>query len=110
MRMLGCLRLGLLAAAFGAMGAMKLAGVDWERRLFSQWHRSAQAMRMAGAAETAGALMLACPATRRLGAVALAAESLGVLEEEVRHRNDALACIRGTLLLLAAMAALPRRA
>ncbi len=103
------LRLLLVGGAFSLMGLLKLAGAPWERRWFRAWGLGDEARRGFGAVETAGALLLVPPSTRRLGALTLAASSVRTVDLEADQGQQALAVIRFSLLVLALGVAFGRR-
>lgn len=97
-------RAALLTGSFALMGALKLLGL--ERPLFQRWGYGRRDMRLVGAAEAAGAALVANPETRVLGAAGLAAVSAIMLGVETRNGDALLALPRGALLLVALATAL----
>ena len=100
-------RTALVELSFAFMGALKLLGL--ESRLFRRWGMTSRQMRHVGAIETAGALMVAKPETRLLGAAGLAAVSSIMLYMEVRNRETELVLPRLALTGLALVTALAAR-
>ncbi len=99
----------LLGLGFAAAGSSKLADQQGYRQLFQRWGWSTQQMQLVGVAEIAGGVLVALPATRRLGAVILTATSGTVLTAELRHSDGEEGAARAMLLLAALAAFLPHR-
>ncbi len=97
-------RTALLEMSFAFMGVLKLLGL--ERRLFKRWGMSSRSMKRIGVVETAGALMVAKPETRALGAAGLTAISVLLLAVELRNRETELVIPRLLLTALALRTAL----
>ena len=97
-------RTALVELSFAFMGVLKLTGL--EAGLFRRWGLTRRQMRNVGAVETLGALMVANPPTRSLGALGLATISAVMLVVEVRNRETELVLPRLALTALAAMTAL----
>ena len=97
-------RTALVELSFAFMGVLKLTGL--EAGLFRRWGLTRRQMRNVGAIETLGALMVANPPTRSLGALGLAVISAVMLVVEVRNRETELVLPRLALTALAAMTAL----
>jgi hypothetical protein len=108
-RLFSLLRLLLVGGAFSLMGLLKLAGAPWERRWFNAWGLGDEGRRNFGAVETAGAVLLIPPATRRIGALTLAATSVRTTDLEADQGQETLALIRFGLLVLALGVAFGRR-
>lgn len=89
---------------FAVAGASKLLGVEPQRRLFASWGWSEDDMRLMGATELGGALLLITPSLSRLGAALLTASSTCVALAELRHGNDRLVTPRLGMLAAAASA------
>ncbi len=100
-------RTALLELSFAFMGVLKLVGL--ERRLFRRWGMSARSMRRIGMVETAGALLVAKPETRQIGAAGLAAISTLLLAVELRNRETELVLPRLALTGLAIVTAMAAR-
>lgn len=100
----------LLGLGFVVAGIDKLFGLRSYERLFRHLGWSEDGMRLVGAGEVAGGVMLTTPATRTLGGLLLAGTSAIVLRTELGHREPRLALPRFALLLAAlAVTATPRR-
>src|SRR6185312_2692228 len=97
----------LLGLGFAVAGADKLLGQKGYRRLFRAWGWSVESMRLIGAAEFAGGVLVASPIARRLGGLLLTAASTAVLTAELERREDDRAVPRLALLFAAAVASLP---
>jgi uncharacterized membrane protein len=93
----------LVGIGFLVAGFDKVVGLKPYRRLARHWAWREQDMRTLGAAEMAGGVLLAMPATRRLGGAVLTAASAAALVAEAQHGDTALALPRlgllGTALL-----------
>ena len=100
-------RTALLEMSFAFMGVLKLLGL--ETRLFRRWGISPRAMRRIGLVEAAGAVLVAKPETRTIGAAGLAAISALLLAVELRHRETELVLPRLALTGLALTTALAAR-
>ncbi len=100
-------RTALLELSFAFMGVLKLLGL--ERRLFQRWGMPPRSMRRIGLAETAGAMLVANPGTRPLGAAGLAAISTLLLAVELRNRETELVIPRLLLTGLAFRTAIAAR-
>lgn len=94
------LRLPALIAGFGVMGAMKVTGDPWEKQLYRRFGYNDDVRVAAGIVEATGALMLASPRNRRLGALLLAAISVPTLAAELNTGQTKLVAPRATLLAL----------
>ncbi len=101
--------LTLLGLGFIAAGSGKLGDQRGYHRLFRRWGWSGREMRLVGAAEILGGLLVATPPTRKLGATLLALTSGTVLAAELRHGDGELGGARAMLLLAALSAFLPYR-
>ena len=97
----------LLGLGFAAAGVNKLIGVRGYDKLARHWGWSRDSMRTLGGVEFAGGLMVATPATRRLGGALLSATSAYVLATELQNHNEELGFARGGLLLAALTALIP---
>jgi hypothetical protein len=97
----------LLGLGFALAGADKLLGQPGYRRLFRRWGWSQDAMRVVGACEVAGGVLIASSWGRRLGGLALTAASTAVLTAEMERAESSRALPRILLLATAIMAALP---
>lgn len=91
----------VVSGGFAVAGVSKLLAVPPQKRLFASWGWSEDDMRIIGAAELGGAVMLATPAFRRLGAALLAATSTCIAMAELRHKDDALVTPRLAMLAAA---------
>ena len=91
----------LVGLAFATAGIAKLAAIEPEMKLFRSWGWSKSDMQIIGASELLGATLLLTRSTQRLGALLLSSTSVCVLQEEVRHGNEALVTPRSALLLTA---------
>jgi hypothetical protein len=100
----------LVGLGFAVAGADKLLGQAGYRRLFRQWGWSDDSMRLIGAAEFAGGVLVSSTIARRLGGLLLTTASTAVLTAELERRQDDLAVPRLALLFAAAIASLPPRA
>ena len=100
-------RTALLELSFAFMGLLKLLGL--ERRLFRRWGLSPLAMRRIGVVEAGGAMLVAKPETRAIGAAGLAAISALLLAVELRNRETELVLPRVALTGLALATALAAR-
>ncbi len=94
----------LVGLGMAAAGADKLAGDRTYLRLFRHWGWSREEMRVSGAVELAGGLLMANPGTRRLGGAIMVGSSATLLAAELRHRDDALAAARIGVLVTALIA------
>ena len=83
---------------------LKLVGL--ERRLFKRWGMSSRSMKRIGLIETAGAVMVARPETRPIGAAGLAAISALLLVVELKNRETELVIPRLLLTGLAVRTAI----
>ena len=99
----------LLGLSFAAAGAGKLADQHGYRQLFRRWGWTTREMQLVGLAEIAGGLLVATPATRKIGAAVLSATSGTVLSAELRHSDGEMATARAALLVAALSAFLPHR-
>jgi hypothetical protein len=99
--------LPLLGLGFALAGADKLLGLSGYRRLFGHWGWSPEAMRLVGAAEFAGGVLVASSAGRRLGGLTLTAASTAVLTAEIERAETERALPRLALLIAAVVASLP---
>ena len=95
----------VLGLGFAVAGADKLFGLRAYERMFRHWGWSETGMRLIGAAELAGGLLVACPRTRRLGGAVLTASSAAVLAAELQHGEGGLALARLALMAAAGAAA-----
>ena len=91
----------LVGLAFATAGIAKLVGIEAEARLFRSWGWTESDRQVMGASELLGATLLVTRSTQRLGALLLSSSSVCVLQEEIRHGNDALVTPRSALLLAA---------
>lgn len=94
---------------FAAAGASKLLAIEPQRRLFASWGWSEDDMRLMGAAELGGAVLLITPSLSRVGAALLTACSTCVALAELRHGDDKLVTPRLGMLVAAASAGLVGR-
>lgn len=101
--------LTLLGLGFIGAGAGKLGNQHGYHRLFRRWGWSTREMRLVGAAEIVGGLLVATPPTRKLGGTILTAVSATVLAAELRHGDGELGGARAMLLLAALGSFLPYR-
>ena len=92
-------RTALLELSFAFMGVLKLLGL--ETRMFRRWGISPKHMRRVGAMEAAGAVLVAKPETRLIGAAGLTAISALMLAVELRNRETELILPRLVLTVLA---------
>ena len=99
----------LLGLSFAAAGSSKLADQHGYRQLFRRWGWSTREMQLVGLAEIAGGILVAAPATRKLGGALLAATSGTVLAAELRNGNGEMGTARAALLLAALSAFIPYR-
>jgi hypothetical protein len=97
----------VLGLGFALAGADKLLGQSGYRKLFGHWGWSSDAMKLVGAAEVAGGVLVASTWGRRLGGLALTAASTAVLTAEVERSETKLAVPRLLLLGAALLAAMP---
>jgi hypothetical protein len=88
----------MVGLGMAVAGVDKLAGERSYARLYRRWGWTRQQMRLAGAAELAGGLMMAFRATRRLGGGVMAAASVTQLTAEIAHGDGALAAARSGVL------------
>ncbi len=95
----------ILGGAIALAGADKLFGDRGYDGMFRHLGWSREEMQAIAAAETAGGLLMAGRATRRLGGALVAGASAAMLTSEMRHGDSGLAASRG-LVLLAAVSAL----
>ena len=100
-------RTALLELSFAAMGVLKLAGL--QTRMFRRWGISPRHMRRVGAIEAAGALMVANPGTRLLGAAGLSCISALMLAVEIRNREAEFILPRLALTALAVVTTIATR-
>ncbi len=89
---------------FAASGISKIVAIPPQRRLFASWGWSEDDMRIMGAAELGGALLVATPKLRRLGAALLTSTSVCLALAELRHHDDKLVTPRVAMLLAAVSA------
>ena len=99
------LRDAMLAGGFAAMGAMKLAGAEWEVELFRNWGQSDDTRKAVGVVEALSAVLLLNRSTRRLGAASMALVSVPTLMKEIDSGRDGLAALRFALLGMAVSSA-----
>ena len=85
-------------------GLDKVAGDRTYERLFRHWGWSREQMRLSGAVELAGGLLMANRRTRRLGGAIMAGSSATLLAAELRHGDDGMAAARAGILLTALIA------
>ena len=90
-------------------GADKLFGLRGYRRMFREWGWSQRQMRLIGAAELGGGVLLAAEATRPLGGTVLGLASAVVLGAEIWHRDTRRALPRLGLLATIVASVLPAR-
>ncbi len=95
----------MLGLGFAVAGADKLLGLRSYQPLFQHWGWPKSIMRLVGAGEFLGGVLVASQSQRRRGGMLLAATSAAVLAQEVQHRDTDLATPR-FILLLASLAAL----
>ena len=95
--------------AVAVAGGDKLAGNKDYIDMFRHLGWSKVDMQAAAAAEVASGVLMALPATRRLGGVILAATSAAVLMSEVNGNQPQLAVPRAALLLAGLAAILAPR-
>ena len=86
---------------FAAAGISKIVAMPPQRRLFASWGWSEEDMRIMGAAELAGGVLVATPALRRFGAALLTSTSVCIALAELRHNDDKLVTSRLAMLLAA---------
>jgi hypothetical protein len=96
----------LLGLGFAVAGADKLLGHSGYGRLFGRWGWSMESMRLIGACEFAGGVLIASKAGRRLGGLALTAASTAMLTAEVERADTVQAASRLALLAAAVLASL----
>ena len=65
-----------VALGFATAGISKIVAVPPQRRLFASWGWREEDMRIMGAAELGGAVLLATPMLRRAGAALLTSTSI----------------------------------
>jgi hypothetical protein len=97
-------RTALVELSFVVMGGLKLLGL--ETRLFRRMGLSTRSMRGLGLIEAGGALLVAKPETRAVGAAGLAAVSTMMLAVELRNRETELVLPRLALTVLAGLTAI----
>ena len=90
-----------VSGGFAVAGISKLLAVPPQKRLFASWGWKEDDMRIIGAAELGGAVLLATPPLRRLGAALLASTSTCIALAEIRHNDDALVTPRLAMLAAA---------
>ncbi len=95
----------LLGLGFAIAGADKILGLRGYERLFQRWGWPEPIMRLVGAGEFAGGVLVATHRLRRRGGMLLTATSTAVLTKELNQQDTNLALPR-LGLLLASMAAL----
>ena len=95
----------LLGLGFVLAGADKLLGQSGYRRLFGEWGWSPEAMRLVGACEFVGGVLVASKLGRRVGGLALTAASTAVLTAEMERAETSRAVPRLVLLAAAVLAA-----
>ncbi len=93
-----------VGVGFAAAGISKIVAIPPQRRLFASWGWSEEDMRIIGAAELGGALLVATPALRRLGAALLTSTSVCIALAELRHKDDKLVTPRLAMLVAAVTA------
>jgi hypothetical protein len=96
----------LLGLSFAIAGADKLLGVRGYEQLFERWGWRRTGLRLIGAAEFLGGVMVATPPLRRRGGLLLSASSAAVLGKEMQRQETQLAMPRLGLLLAAVAASL----
>ena len=101
----------LLGLGFAIAGADKILGVRGYERLFQRWGWPLGLMRLIGAGEFAGGVLVASRWHRRRGGALLTATSTAVLVKELSQQDTSLALPRLGLLLasVAALFASPAR-
>ena len=90
-----------VSLGFATAGLSKIVAIGPQRRLFASWGWSEDDMRIIGAAELGGAVLLATPPLRRAGAALLTATSTCIALAELRHHDDKLVTPRLAMLLAA---------
>ena len=96
----------LLGLGFSVAGADKLLGLRDYEDLFKRWGWPKNIMRLVGAAEFAGGVLVASRSQRRRGGMLLAATSGAMLAQELEHGDSDLAVPRFALMLAAVAAIL----
>ncbi|CAI3926168.1 unnamed protein product [Commensalibacter communis] len=82
----------LVGLGFAACGISKVLGVDIQAKRFAQLNWSESNMKTLGGAQIAGAAMLGCKKTSKLGALLLAGSALCLLVTGFKHnRKEELA-------------------
>ncbi len=94
----------LLGLGFAVAGADKLLGLRSYQALFHDWGWSRSVMRLVGAGEFIGGVLVSTRSQRSRGGLLLAATSAAVLAQELQSEDTDLAVPRFALLL-ASMAA-----
>lgn len=85
----GCKKIWKLfvGLGFAACGASKIMGITSQEKRFSDLNWSQSNMKMIGGAEVAGAAMLACKKTSKLGAFILFASALCLFTTGLIHKR-----------------------
>lgn len=96
----------LLGLGFAVAGADKLLGLRGYERLFARWGWRETGLRVVGAAEFLGGVMVASRLFRRRGGLLLSATSAAVLGKEMQRQETGLAAPRLALLLASVAASL----
>ena len=94
----------LLGLGFAVAGADKLLGLRDYQDLFKRLGWPKNVMRLVGAAEFAGGVLVSSRGQRRRGGMLLAATSGAMLTKELEHGDSDLAMPRFALLLAAVAA------
>jgi hypothetical protein len=96
----------LLGLGFSVSGADKLLGLRDYEDLFKRWGWPKNIMRLVGAAEFVGGVLISSRSQRRRGGMLLAATSGAMLAQEMQHGESDLALPRFALLLASVAAIL----
>lgn len=94
----------LVGLGMAVAGLDKVAGDRTYERLFRHWGWTREQMRMSGAVELAGGLLMANRGTRRLGGAVMVGSSAALLATELRHRDDGMAAARIGVMVVALIA------
>ncbi|CAI3925177.1 MULTISPECIES: DoxX family protein [Commensalibacter] len=85
----------LVGLGFAACGISKVMGIEIQEKRFSQLNWTQSNMKTIGGAQIAGAALLSCKKTSKLGALLLAASALCLLITGLKHNRKQELAIDG---------------
>lgn len=91
----------LVGLGFAACGISKVLGVEIQEKRFSELDWTQSNMKTLGSAQIAGAVLLSCKKTSKLGALLLAASALCLLVTGLKHNRKEELAIDGFGVLAA---------